>query len=61
MGIVSTILSLIAVGIGFYIFAAIVIFIISMLVFWNVYKTQKKMRNFDIRQTHDELMDLLKR
>ena len=61
MGIISTILSLIAVGIGFYLFAAIVIFLITMLVFWNVYKTQKKMRDSVNLKTHEEIRDLLKR
>lgn len=39
MGIISTILSLIAVGIGFYIFAAIVIFFVCVFIFWKVYES----------------------
>ena len=42
MGIISTILSLIAVGIGLNIFAAIVIFSIALLSFWKVWKMMNK-------------------
>jgi len=42
MGIISTILYLIAAGVGFYIFAAMCIFFICVFIFWKVWKTMKK-------------------